>query len=102
MKITHVKTRILQAPADSPLVVGLPPPTTTREYVTVELATDDGVEGIGITFFGGPLTLALKHAVDALGELAVGEDPLRVEAISGKLRRASAGAGPIWRSSTSR
>ncbi len=58
--------------------MGLPAPTATREFVTVEVRTDDGIEGIGITFFGGPLTKALREAVDALGELIIGEDPLRV------------------------
>ena len=94
MKVQQVKTRVLQTPADNPLVVGLPEPTATREFVTVEMRTDDGIEGIGITFFGGPLTNALRAAVDSLGELVVGEDPLRVEAIAAKLRRAAASAGP--------
>jgi L-alanine-DL-glutamate epimerase-like enolase superfamily enzyme len=94
MKVVSVQTRILQTPADNPLVVGLPEPATTREFVTVEVRTDDGIEGIGITFFGGALVKALRQAVDDLGELIIGEDPLRVEAIAGKLRRASGGAGP--------
>jgi L-alanine-DL-glutamate epimerase-like enolase superfamily enzyme len=94
MKVQQVKTRILQTLADNPLVVGLPEPTATREFVTVEMTTDDGIEGIGITFFGGPLTNALRAAVDALGALVVGEDPLRVEAIAAKLRRAASGSGP--------
>jgi L-alanine-DL-glutamate epimerase-like enolase superfamily enzyme len=94
MKIESVKTRILQTPADNPLVVGLPEPTATREFVTVEIRTDEGIEGIGITFFGGALTRALREAVDALGELIIGEDPLAPEAIAAKLRRASGGSGP--------
>ncbi len=93
MKVASVSTRILQTPADNPLVVGLPEPTTTREFVTVEVRTDDGVEGIGITFFGGALTRALRQAVDDLGELIIGEDPMRVEAIAEKLQLAS-GSGP--------
>jgi L-alanine-DL-glutamate epimerase-like enolase superfamily enzyme len=94
VKVTRVRTRILQTPADSPLVVGLPEPTTTREFVSVEVETDDGVQGIGLTFFGGALVKALREAVDALGELMVGEDPMRPEAVAGKLRRASGGSGP--------
>ena len=39
MKVTQVKTRVLQTPADNPLVVGLPPTTETREFVTLELGT---------------------------------------------------------------
>src|SRR5438552_1538322 len=94
MKIAHVRSTMLRAPADNPLVVGLPSRADTREYVAVEVETDDGIEGIGLTLFGGPLTRALKEAVDALGELIIGEDPLRVEAIAAKLRRATSGAGP--------
>jgi L-alanine-DL-glutamate epimerase-like enolase superfamily enzyme len=94
MKVAQVTSRIIQTPADSPLVIGLPPDNATREFVTVEVRTDDGVEGVGVTFFGAALTKALKAAVDALGELTIGEDPLRVEAVAAKLRRASSGAGP--------
>src|SRR5574341_798605 len=44
MKITHVTTRVLRTPAHNPLVVGLPAPTDTREFVTLELGTDQGLE----------------------------------------------------------
>lgn len=94
MKVTEVRTKIVQTPADSPLVVGIPVGNATREFVTLELATDQGIEGIGLTFFGGPLTKALKEAVDALGALTLGADPLHVEAIASKLRQAASGSGP--------
>jgi L-talarate/galactarate dehydratase len=94
MKITHVTTRVLRTPADNPLVVGLPAPTDTREFVTLELGTDQGAVGLGLTFFGGALTPALKVAVDELARLAVGEDPTQVEAITAKLRRAAGSSGP--------
>ena len=66
MKVTHVTTRVLSTPADNPLVVGLPAPSDTREFVTLELGTDQGLVGLGLTFFGGALTQALKTAVDGL------------------------------------
>jgi L-alanine-DL-glutamate epimerase-like enolase superfamily enzyme len=94
MKITHVTTRVLSTPADNPLVVGLPAPTETREFVTLELGTDQGLVGIGLTFFGGALTPALRAAVDGLARLTLGEDPTRVEAIAATLRRAAGGSGP--------
>src|SRR5437764_904967 len=94
MKITHVTTRVLRTPADNPLVVGLPVPTDTREFVTLELGTDQGLVGIGVTFFGGALTPALKSAVQTLGELLVGDDPTHVEAVAAKCRRAASHAGP--------
>jgi L-alanine-DL-glutamate epimerase-like enolase superfamily enzyme len=94
LKITHVTTRILRTPADNPLVVGLPEPTDTREFVTLELGTDQGLVGIGLTFFGGALTGALKVAVDTLARLTIGDDPAQTEAIAAKLRRAAGGSGP--------
>jgi L-talarate/galactarate dehydratase len=94
MKITHVTTRILRTPADNPLVVGLPAPTDTREFVTLELGTDQGLVGIGVTFFGGALTQALRAAVDGLANLVVGDDPRQVEAITAKCRRAAGSSGP--------
>ena len=94
MKITHATSRVLSTPADNPLVVGLPAPTETREFVTLELGTDQGLVGLGLTFFGGALTPALKAAVDGLARLVIGEDPTRVEAIVAKLRRAAGSSGP--------
>jgi L-alanine-DL-glutamate epimerase-like enolase superfamily enzyme len=94
MKVQHVRTRILRTPADNELAPGIEAGGATRDFVGLELMTDDGVEGVGLSFFGGPLTKALREAVDALGALAVGEDPLRVEAVTAKLRQAASGAGP--------
>ena len=94
MKITHVTTRHLRTPGDNPLVVGLPAPTDTREFVTLELGTDQGLTGIGLTFFGGALTSALKAAVSGLASLLVGDDPTQTEAVAAKLRRAAGSSGP--------
>lgn len=95
MKITHVHTQIVRLPADEPLAGGPVVAGATRDFVTLTLGTDQGIEGIGLTFFGSVLTGALKTAVDALGALAIGEDPLRTEAVMEKLRAATAGTcGP--------
>ena len=94
MKITHVTTRVLSTPADSPLVFDRPAPTETHDFVTLELDTDQDLVGVGVTYFGGALTAALRVAVDDLGELIVGDDPTRVEAIASKLRRAAGSSGP--------
>jgi L-alanine-DL-glutamate epimerase-like enolase superfamily enzyme len=69
-------------------------PGATRSFVILEMRTDDGIEGIGITFFGGALTGALRAAVDALGALVIGDDPLRTEAVVDKLRAAAGSSGP--------
>jgi L-alanine-DL-glutamate epimerase-like enolase superfamily enzyme len=94
MKITRTQTRIVRVPADEALAGGPTQPGATRDFVTLRVGTDTGIEGIGYTFFGAALTGALKAAVDALGELAIGEDPMRTEAVAAKLRTAAAGSGP--------
>src|SRR5881628_1096177 len=94
MKITHATTRVLRMPADNPLIVGLPAPTETREFVTLELGTDQGLVGVGLTFFGGAVTPALRAAVDSLAQLVMGDDPTQAEAIAGKARRAAGSSGP--------
>ncbi len=94
MKISRIQTQIVRLPADEPLAGGPDTPGATRNIVTLRVQTDAGIEGIGYTFFGAALTGALKEAVAALGELTIGEDPLRTEAITAKLRNAAAGSGP--------
>jgi L-alanine-DL-glutamate epimerase-like enolase superfamily enzyme len=94
MKITGFRTQIISTPADNPLVVGLPERSDTREFVILELQTDSGLVGLGLTFFGGAMTRALRQAVDDLTELAIGFDPLRVEAIAARLRLAAGSSGP--------
>jgi L-talarate/galactarate dehydratase len=95
MKITHIHTQIAKVPLEEPLADGPAAKGATQNFVTLRMGTDEGVEGIGITFFGGAaMSGALKAAVEALGALATGEDPLRIEALVDKLRTATSGAGP--------
>ena len=98
MKVARAKTRVLRTPADNPLVVGVPASDATRSFVTLEMDTDEGIHGIGLTFIpalsASPLTPALKDAVDALSQMVVGEDPMPVEAIAANLTEAASGSGP--------
>src|SRR5712692_2930641 len=94
MKIKSIQSQIVRLPAEEPLAGGPGFYRQFLEFVTLRVATDEGIEGIGVTFFGWALTATLKQAVDQLGELAIGEDPLRTEAVGRKLRNAAAGAGP--------
>src|ERR1700686_1540009 len=94
MKITGTKTLLVELPAAEPLADAADNPTAKRPIVTLRVATDAGVEGIGVSYFGGALTKTLAHAIDELGALCVGEDPVRVEAVTQKLRNAAGGAGP--------
>jgi L-talarate/galactarate dehydratase len=93
MKISGIRTQIVQLPADEPLAGAAENPTAMRPFVTLQVATDQGIEGIGVSYFGGPLTGALKMAMDELGALAIGEDPLLVERVAKKLRDAAGSAG---------
>jgi L-talarate/galactarate dehydratase len=94
MKISHIRSQILVLPQEDPLANTPEDTSAARPIVIVRLRTDDGIEGIGVTFYGGAITAALKRAVDDLGTLVIGEDPLRIEAIIAKLRTAAGGSGP--------
>src|ERR1700681_244252 len=94
MKIQQVETNLVRLPVEEPLVGAPPYPAMMREFLTVRVRTDDGIEGIGITAFGGKLMRALHAAVMEFGELAKGEDSLRTEHVTAKLRAASAPCGP--------
>jgi L-alanine-DL-glutamate epimerase-like enolase superfamily enzyme len=66
-----------------------------RPIVTVRLRTDSGLEGIGVTLYGGKLTRSLHAAVEDLAALTVGEDPMRLEKIIARLRTGTGDAcGP--------
>src|SRR5438045_2429825 len=94
MKIASLETGIVLLPNDEPLAGFSENPNAKNPIVWLKLRTDDGIEGLGVTYFGGALTRTLRHAVDELGALIVGEDPLRVEAVAQKLRNAAGSSGP--------
>jgi len=93
MKITHASTALVSLPHEEPLADG-PSTPGTKNFVTLKLGTDQGIEGIGFTFFGGALDKALLSAVESFAALCIGEDPRRIEAIIAKLRAAASHAGP--------
>ena len=94
MKITRVRAHIARLAADEPLADGAGTPGATRDNIAIKIWTDDGLEGIGVTSFGGPLSGALKTACEELGGLAVGMDPGQVERVVDKLRTAAVNGGP--------
>ena len=94
MKIKRIQSQVVRLPLDEPLAGGPAYFRTHNQFVTLRIETADGIEGIGVSFFGGALSATLKHAMDQLGELIVGDDPLRIEPITQKLRNAGASAGP--------
>jgi L-talarate/galactarate dehydratase len=95
MKITRIRTDAVALPADEPFAGAAENPNGKRPIVTVRVETDAGAEGLGVAYFGGALTGTLRHAIDELGALIVGDDPVRVEAVHAKLKNAAGGsAGP--------
>jgi L-alanine-DL-glutamate epimerase-like enolase superfamily enzyme len=94
MKIAAFETGIVLLPNDEPLAGFSENPNAKNPIVWLKLRTDDGIEGLGVTYFGGALTRTLRYAVDELCGLIVGDDPLRVEAVAAKLRDAAGSSGP--------
>ena len=94
MKISSIRSQILVLPEADPLADTPENPNAARPIVIVRIGTDDGIEGIGVTYFGGALTASLKRAIDELGALCVGDDPMRVEAIVAKVAGGGRSAGP--------
>jgi L-alanine-DL-glutamate epimerase-like enolase superfamily enzyme len=95
MKLTRVDSRIVRLPLEEPLADGPAAKDARQIFVTLRLGTDEGVEGIGLSFFGGgAMSTSLKAAIDGLGELAIGENPLQIERIVAKLRAAASSSGP--------
>ena len=77
MKITGHESATLNIPEDDPLANMPEEAGRTRPIVILRLRTDAGIEGIGVTLWGGHLTGSLRAAVDELAALTLGEDPLR-------------------------
>ncbi|MCC6532768.1 MAG: mandelate racemase/muconate lactonizing enzyme family protein [Burkholderiales bacterium] len=94
MKITGAVCHLVRLPADEPLAGGPQVPGAVREIVTLELRTDAGIEGVGITFFGAALSRSLRAAVEDLAAIAQGEDPLNIEGVIKKLQNAAGSSGP--------
>ncbi|MDE2006596.1 MAG: mandelate racemase/muconate lactonizing enzyme family protein [Rhodospirillales bacterium] len=94
MKLARLDAQLLSIPEDEPLADAPERPGAMRPVVALRMETADGTEGIGLSFYGGALSGALREAVEALGKLALGEDPRRPEAIAAKLRAAAGGCEP--------
>jgi L-alanine-DL-glutamate epimerase-like enolase superfamily enzyme len=94
MKITKIQTAFIEVPADEPLADGPQEKGAVRKLVGVKISTDQGLQGISVAFFGAAITPALKSAIDSLGALTIGMNPLAIEAIHAKLREAGSHAGP--------
>ena len=74
MKITSIKVNHVRFPVEEPIVNAPPMPTMQRDFLAVRVMTDEGIEGIGATGFGGRMLPALKLAVEIDGSSHDGED----------------------------
>src|SRR5258706_1955653 len=97
MKITRSKSRVVLLPSNRALAaVGVQSEKNARPRgaVILELATSEGIWGLGYAYLQGDLKTAqaFKATLDELTQLIVGEDPLRTELVSEKLRAASEGS----------
>jgi L-talarate/galactarate dehydratase len=95
VKIVSIQTAVVRLPVSEPLADGPAPKGGTRDFLTARVQTDEGVEGLGITFlFGGVLVQALKCALDELCAMVIGADPLQHVQVHEKLLKATFPAGP--------
>ena len=51
MKLTNFRSQILNVPEDEPLAGAVEKEGGVRPVVILSLATDDGIEGIGVSFY---------------------------------------------------
>src|SRR6202140_1061895 len=101
MRIQQIKVNFVRLPLEEPLVGAPYMPGMLREIFTVQVQTDEGIEGIGVTGFGGKLVRALKAAIEDFGELIRGDEPLRTEQVTANVRggrASSATASKGWAS----
>jgi len=94
VKIARYDVIPLKVPEDDPLANMPEEAGRTRPVVALKLSTDDGLEGIGVTLYGGRINRALTAAIEDMAALTVGEDPQRIEHIISKLRTATGDSGP--------
>jgi L-alanine-DL-glutamate epimerase-like enolase superfamily enzyme len=85
MKITGYQAITLNVPEADPLANMPEEEGRTRPIIILRLRTDSGIEGIGVTLWGGKMSGSLRVAVEELAALTVGEDPLRIERVIAKL-----------------
>ena len=81
MKIASYQVMTLAVPEDDPLANMPEDANRKRPTVILRLRTDSGIEGIGVTLYGGRVTRSLHAMMEDLCVGIVGEDPMRNEAL---------------------
>ncbi len=93
MKIQGIKVNFVRLPLEERWSVRPICPACCANSSRCSCRPTRASEGLGVTGFGGKLVRALRAALDDLGELIKGDDPLRTEQVNAKLRAASASCG---------
>ena len=99
MKIVSYETKAVVVPREPGPPVG---GANVAPFVALTLRTDDGIEGIGYAGFVSDVILkSLHECVNAMAELAIGSDPMDIEAIGKRLRAVGGGSpeGMVTRAS---
>jgi len=82
MKITGIKTYVLQQLIDGNSFGWSQRVTNRRQAVICEVTTDEGIQGVGEAFyFGGPAKIAADIITDVYGPLLMDKDPLDTSVI---------------------
>jgi L-alanine-DL-glutamate epimerase-like enolase superfamily enzyme len=88
MKITAIESCILTVPTPRPMAAQYP----QQKLVVAEIATDEGVKGLGYSLvFGGGGAEAVLAYVERLKAVLLGEDPVFVERLWDRMFRADMG-----------
>ena len=58
MKISSIRSQVLVLPEADPLADTPENPNAARPIVILRIGTDDGIEGIAVTFYGGAMTVS--------------------------------------------
>ena len=92
-RIQSFKTHVVAVPREPGASTDLADKPPATVFVTIQLRTNDGIEGIGhATLVPWSMNNALNAAVDALAQEVVGRNPMDIESIVADLYWA-AGAG---------
>src|SRR5213080_3372545 len=71
MKMASLETGIVLLPNDEPLAGFSENPNAKNPIVWLRLRTEDGIEGLGVCYFGGGLTRTLRHAAGSSGPAGI-------------------------------
>ena len=77
MKVTGIKTYVLQSILEDKAFGWSQRTTNRRQTAICQISTDEGIQGLGEAFyFGGPASIVAQMMSEAFGPLLTGRDPL--------------------------